>query len=281
MIHIFILATGVYKELLTKERVETLKHLFPSYNKTLNFISDEDLSIFRETLSEYYTKFEYYHICQLPYPFVMFHKFDYVSDMCKQLNYNDRDYFLYIDAHFWCLPRSSKFFKKIVDEDLSNYDICYTVTPYYNWNSIYDEIDTRSKHHVTLEEFNKNKTLYTQTSFLMGNVKSIHKLTQEIGKLATDDMMYNQNYFRKRYSIIPSFLEQHYANYIFFDILVRNNTSYDFTVNPNFYIMHTGNKPEEVGQLKKTFIVCHVFKDNQFDIITSFRNPGYKYNYLE
>lgn len=275
MIHIFVVATGIYKNLLTRERVQTFKYLFPSHNKTFNFIGDEDLSIFKDVLSDTYTSFEYYHICQLAYPFITVHKFNYISDMCKQLNYNDDDYFVYLDSHSWCLPHSTKFFNKIIEEDLSQYDICYTTNPYYLQDMIYDEIDTRTKHHVTEREFNEHKTFYGQASFLMGNIKSLHKFAQEINKLITADIMHDG--FRKRNSILPNFMEQHYANYIFFDILLNKNTSYGFTVKPDFYVISPKGSPSEVNYMKKTFIICHkVENSKQLIMIESFRNPEYQ-----
>jgi len=253
MIHIFIVCTGAFSELWENKRIRTLNYLFINYEKTFNLISDKNnLENFQSVLSDEYVKYNYYHICNLVYPFVTLHKYDYIDDACKQFGYDPNDFFLYLDSHSICIYKRQQYWDNIVNNELSNYDICYANNPYVNDKMIYDEIDPRSKHYIDLETFEQHKDLWAQLSFLMGKVEGLHKFKIEINKLILADTMHSGN-SRKKNSIIANYTEQHYANYLFFDILIFGN-NHDLNINHGKYIMK--NK-DIISRNPESFIICH------------------------
>lgn len=259
MIHIFTCATGIYNNLLLDGRLNNINFLFPNETKTFNIISDTDANnnYLISILDNSYIKFNYYHTCNLVYPFVTLFKYNYIEDACKINWYDDNDYFVYFDATHLCLSKTEEEWDKII-EDLHNYDICYARNPYmrildkttdtgYNDWYMLTEVDVRSKHHVSFEEGLNDRDKWCQASFLMGKISGLKKLNTYISQLLLDDIRYTDD-IRKKQCILPNFMEQHYMNYIFYHL-----DEFNLYVNHDKYIV----RPEENNIFNKSFLFCH------------------------
>lgn len=247
MIHIFIAATGDYDKLMDKERAESFNNLFPSEEKTFNYISDTDRNIksIRASLNNSYVDFKYYHICNLVYPFVNLFKFNYIMDAVKLYGYNLDDIFMYCDATSLILGKDQSFWNNTLNV-ISSHDITYSTNPYIYCPSISDEIDERSKHHVTLEQLKTEPEKWSQTSFLTGHLYGLKKLNNYMNQLLLDDIRYSDN-LRIKQCILPNFMEQHYFNYIFYNL-----DKYDLDVHHDKYITYN---PQAIEQ--STIMLCH------------------------
>lgn len=248
MIHIFVLATGDYDKLMDTERVKSFNNLFPSEKKTFNYISDTDRSIdsIKELLNDSYVDFKYHHVCNLVYPFINLFKFNYVLDASKLYRYDFNDIFLYCDAHSFILERNQDFWDKTLDE-ISSHEIAYATNPYVNSGVIFDEIDKRSKHHITDEQLKAEPEKWCQTSFMAGHLSGLRKLNNYISQLLLDDIRYS-NDGRKKQCILPNFMEQHYCNYIFYNL-----DKYNLDAHHNWYINAAWNGTVE----QSTILFCH------------------------
>lgn len=248
MIYVVVVSTGVYNDLFDEERINSYKFLFPDKEKSLVVISDnpdllDKFLILNKNKS--YKDFYGFTITNLPYPFITLFKYTYIADFFKRRkDISKDDKFIYSDAHTFCLNKGINKYNMLYDCYLNKYELCFARNPYYKDDFIKDEIDTRSKHHCTLEEFEANRDKWCQASFLMGRIGALEKLVERLNQYILDDIRYSGDN-RKKQCILPNFMEQHYFNYMLLHDELENVCVRPFIERPNFKVHND------------TFITCH------------------------
>jgi len=276
-IYVFIVCTGIYNELWNTERILSLNNLFPGYKKDLIIISDKDSTERFKSylLHDEYDDIKYYHICNLIYPFITMFKFNYIVDAANILNIDENDFFIYFDAHSYIIQKPKSDWENLYNNHLCKYDICYTTNPYISkraheqWDGYYHDIDRRSKFNVDEIAYKQNPDYWAQLSFLMGTISALHKFKNNIMELMFKDIQYTGDVEHKK-AIIPDRNEQHYANYIFYNILVYNN-DYGYTLHNDYYV---NNAKRSNDNTNETFIYCHYKKD----IVNDLKRNTTEYN---
>jgi hypothetical protein len=176
-LHLITESTGVYNNYLPF-LVKTIDNFYPGVEKTFNLISDKE---YRIDIQEHkdYTISNYYHICNLPYPYVTYFKTQYICDLIKQFGYSDEDYFLFCDADSHFLEMPNGYYDNLFNDD----KLHYAISPWTwgGWDIAYFEnIPNAGKSITYIEGLNtSNFPNYNQASLFfcrIGEFKNINKV---------------------------------------------------------------------------------------------------------
>ena len=170
MLNIFILATGCYCEYL-KYLYPTLKYLFPSLQKTIYLISDKDVKYEYNNI-----KYKYFHITDLPYPFINYNKVNYICDCIKEFNIDENDYFIYLDADSIILEMPNKYWDDLI-YIINENKICFSLNP---WGYIIDEHNEENKYSCTYLKHLENRNKFIQFSMFFGLIYKLFDLQQKM-----------------------------------------------------------------------------------------------------
>lgn len=178
ILHIFTISTGIYNNYLNFQ-LQSLDNIYPGINKTYNLISDKfvdlDISKYQNLIS-----YKYYHIANLPYPFIPLFKTQYICDMIKLEEYSDDDIFLYCDADSFFLKMSNNFYQNIFNDN----KIYFTYSPWLlnnKYDITYQEMcELNNPKSITYVNTNKNEFKIIQSSLFFGNIGLLKKINNKI-----------------------------------------------------------------------------------------------------
>ena len=217
-INIFIIATNKYNEYLTY-LYPTLENLFPMLEKHIYLIGDKNIPY---TLNDN-IKYNYFHITNLPYPFITYNKLIYICDCIKEYNINKDEYFIYIDADSYILQMNEEYWLKLLTIIEDN-KICFAISPWaprknigYECGNWENENNTKSASYI----MNKNLNDYVQTSLFFGKINSFIDFTNKTLKYMISD---------SNNKIIPYIYDQSLINKVIFDD--------HYYCNKNYYILN-------------------------------------------
>jgi len=123
-IYVFTIATDMYKGYIPflEASLANLSPLSKVFDVELILISDIDC------ISE--TPHKYLHICNMPYPFNAYHKFDYIHDAISFLNLEEDGYFIYVDADSIFRKMEVDFYEKTIPQLLCNNTLTLARSPW-------------------------------------------------------------------------------------------------------------------------------------------------------
>lgn len=173
MLNLFTIATDMYNQYIPF-LVKSLENLKLDFRFIL--MSDKDIQY--EGESEYI----YYHIANLPYPFILYHKIDYIYDCINYNNIPLTDSFMFVDADTIFRKMPDVFWKNI-DKMLSTDMLYFPRSPFYidgipEWENYNNKGNC-----CYIEDIDIKK--YVQTSLFFGSIKQLEWLYNECYNLVT------------------------------------------------------------------------------------------------
>lgn len=229
-LHLFTICTGVYNNYITY-LLRSLNNIYKGIEKTFNIISDKEYHINLDRYNEYIES-NYYHIANLPYPFIAYFKTQYVCDMIKLHNFSEDDYFIFCDIDTFFNNINNDYYKMLFDDD----KLHFSKSP---WNNI-DDLDMckteNDLNSLSISYINNGDKYifpdYSQTSLFFGKISKLIEMNNVIMNMVSKDS-YNK--------IIPSIYDQSIINKYIYDNpnkVVCDNYIINAYVDINKYIIN-------------------------------------------
>lgn len=221
-IFVFTLATGVYTKYL-EEQIKTWNNFFPNYNKKLIIITDIDYDV-----NDYEDIFSI-KIPNIHYNLMCLSKFSYCIFALDNLHidYNDYDYFIWVDADTKYLDRPTEVWNNIIGL-MDSYDLL--VNPYplfysqvFGKNMCYN-YGERNPNYAGYYRINNN-SVNICTNILLCKIKTIKELDKDIWEMTNKDL--NINFPERHFSCTN---EETYISKIVNDFINEDNMKYNIYV---------------------------------------------------
>lgn len=197
-LNIFILSTGCYNQYLDF-LYPTLNRLFPMLEKNIYLISDINKPYnLNNTI-----KYNYYHICDLPYPFITYFKANYIIDCIKQFNINKNEYFIFLDVDSIILEKQNEFWNNLLNI-INKYKLCFAISP---WKGSGYAENKKNKESITYI-LNTNLDIYIQSSLFFGIISYFNDILIKYNQYISID---------SKNKIIPFLNEQSIFNKLIID----------------------------------------------------------------
>lgn len=184
-IHIFTVSTGVYNQYIDYQ-AKSLDNIYPGVEKTWNLISDKEYHL---NLNEHkdYTESNYYHISDLPYPFITYFKTQYVRDMIKKHNFNNDDMLLFCDVDSYFIDKGADYYKNIFNDD----KLHFATSPWMDFPHS-DIVVNETKHNRFSKSYFGKYTKqsfpqYVQSSIFFGRIDKFIEMNNVIMRIIGED----------------------------------------------------------------------------------------------
>ena len=265
-IYIFTIATDIYKGYIPflEASLANLSPLSKVFDVELILISD------RDCISE--TPHKYLHICNMPYPFNTYHKFDYIHDAISFLNLQDDAYFIYVDADSIFRKMEPNFYTRTLPNLLDNGKITLARSP-WRLTSVTRNENYGCKGTPSYIERLDSRNNYAQASMFMGSIKKFEEVYPLIYGLMTSHIKE-----RREHPSLPLMFDQSIINkvanthneFFSFDDLIFNIYE-DLSLEEKEFLK-TSYKEKNLVKCNKTY---HMNKYSNIFVIQKF-NQGIK-----
>ena len=218
-IHIFYLATDLYIN-FADIFFSSVHRCFPNIHKNICFFSDKKYEY--NYNNDYIDSYENILITNLPYPYNVLFKINYMCEYIKNNNINNDDLFLFFDANTYILNNVKDELYNNIYNKLLEYDFIMLTSPWQcgnfeNNNQHGEYFKIKNLHYVTYD--------YSQTSFFGGKISKLLELyeiyNEELENICAFEEipnMYDQTMLNK-------IISEHFK---FYNKLFSLNIYYDF-----------------------------------------------------